>query len=37
VHYLAASSIIGVLPILVCFIVFQKFIVSALTQGAIKE
>jgi multiple sugar transport system permease protein len=37
VHYLAASSIIAVLPVLLCFIVFQKFIVSALTQGAIKE
>lgn len=37
VHYLAAASIIGILPVLICFILFQKFIVSALTQGAVKE
>ncbi len=37
VHYLAAASIIGILPVLICFIAFQKFIVSALTQGAVKE
>lgn len=36
-HLLAAASIIGILPVLICFILFQKFIVSALTQGAIKE
>jgi len=37
VHYLAAASIIGIIPVLVCFVVFQKYIVSALTQGAVKE
>jgi len=36
-HYLAAASLIGILPVLVCFVVFQRFIVSALTAGAVKE
>lgn len=36
-HYLAASSIVGILPVLICFMAFQKLIVGAMTQGAIKE
>lgn len=35
-HYLAAASVISILPVLLIFAVFQKFIVGALTQGAIK-
>lgn len=37
IHYLAAASIIGILPIMICFIIFQKFIVSGLASGAVKE
>ena len=36
-HLLAAGCILGILPTLIIFIVFQRFIVSALTAGAVKE
>ncbi len=35
-HYLAAASVLGILPTVVVFILLQKFIVSALTAGAVK-
>jgi multiple sugar transport system permease protein len=35
-HYLAAASIISILPTLLLFIFLQKYIVSALTAGAVK-
>ena len=35
-QYLAAGSILAILPVIVLFIVFQRFIVGALTDGAIK-
>jgi multiple sugar transport system permease protein len=36
VHFLAASSIIAVAPVIILFIVLQKFIIGALTNGAVK-
>jgi multiple sugar transport system permease protein len=36
VHYLAASSILAIAPVIVIFIVLQKFIIGALTNGAVK-
>lgn len=35
-HYLAAGSILAVVPVMVVFVLLQRFIVGALTQGAIK-
>lgn len=35
-HYLAAASIVAIFPTILLFIVLQKYIVSALTAGAIK-
>jgi multiple sugar transport system permease protein len=35
-HYLAAASIISVLPIILIFVLLQRFIVGALTSGAVK-
>lgn len=35
-HYLAASSVISILPVIVVFVVLQRFIVGALTSGAVK-
>lgn len=35
-QYLAAGSILAILPVIVLFVVFQRFIVGALTDGAIK-
>jgi multiple sugar transport system permease protein len=35
-HYLAAASMLGILPVIVLFMVLQKFIVGALTGGAVK-
>jgi multiple sugar transport system permease protein len=35
-HYLAAASIIGILPVILLFIILQRFIVGALTNGAVK-
>jgi multiple sugar transport system permease protein len=35
-HYLAAASMIGILPVVITFIVLQRFIVGALTNGAVK-
>lgn len=35
-HYLAAASIISVLPIILIFVLSQRFIVGALTSGAVK-
>lgn len=35
-HYLAAASIIGILPTVILFIILQKYIVSAMTSGAVK-
>ena len=35
-HYLAAASILSVLPAVFLFIVFQRFIIGAITAGAVK-
>ena len=35
-HYLAAAGVIAILPTLLVFILLQKFIVSAMTAGAVK-
>ncbi|MFC0469816.1 carbohydrate ABC transporter permease [Halalkalibacter kiskunsagensis] len=35
-HYLAAGSVLSVLPVILLFILLQKFIVGALTSGAVK-
>ena len=35
-HYLAAASMIGILPVILGFILLQKYIVGALTSGAVK-
>lgn len=35
-HYLAAGSVLSVLPVIILFILLQKFIVGALTSGAVK-
>lgn len=36
-HYLAAASIIAITPTIIIFILLQRFIVSAMTAGAVKE
>ncbi|WP_172371740.1 carbohydrate ABC transporter permease [Sporosarcina jiandibaonis] len=36
-HYLAAASIIAILPIIIIFILLQRYIVGALTSGSVKE
>lgn len=35
-QYLAAASVLAILPTLILFVVLQKYIVSALTSGAVK-
>jgi multiple sugar transport system permease protein len=35
-HYLAAGSVLSVLPVIILFILLQRFIVGALTSGAVK-
>ncbi|ALX50125.1 carbohydrate ABC transporter permease [Lentibacillus amyloliquefaciens] len=35
-HYLAAGSVISILPVIVLFVLLQRFIVGALTTGAVK-
>jgi multiple sugar transport system permease protein len=35
-HYLAAASVIAIAPVIAVFVVLQRYIVSALTSGAIK-
>ena len=35
-HYLAAASIVAVAPVIVVFVLLQRYIVSALTSGAVK-
>ena len=35
-HYLAAASIVAVAPVIVAFVLLQRYIVSALTSGAVK-
>jgi multiple sugar transport system permease protein len=35
-HYLAAASVLSVVPAVFLFIVFQRFIISAITAGAVK-
>jgi multiple sugar transport system permease protein len=35
-HYLAAGSIVAIVPTIVIFIILQKYIVSAMTAGAVK-
>ncbi|MFD1177621.1 carbohydrate ABC transporter permease [Paenibacillus puldeungensis] len=35
-HYLAAAAVIGIFPTLIIFIILQRFIVSAMTAGAVK-
>ncbi|PTL39108.1 carbohydrate ABC transporter permease [Alkalicoccus saliphilus] len=36
-HYLAAASMIAILPVIILFVALQKYIVGALTSGAVKE
>lgn len=36
IHYLAAASVLAIIPVMVVFIVLQRFIVGALTAGAVK-
>jgi multiple sugar transport system permease protein len=35
-HYLAAASVVAIAPVIVVFVLLQRYIVSALTSGAIK-
>ncbi|MDQ0338676.1 multiple sugar transport system permease protein [Caldalkalibacillus uzonensis] len=35
-HYLAAASMLAILPVMLVFILLQRFIVGALTSGAVK-
>ncbi|WP_373895480.1 carbohydrate ABC transporter permease [Virgibacillus sp. CBA3643] len=35
-HYLAAGSILSILPVIILFVILQRFIVGALTSGAVK-
>jgi multiple sugar transport system permease protein len=35
-HYLAAASIIAIAPVVAVFVLLQRYIVSALTRGAVK-
>ena len=35
-HYLAAASIIAIMPVIVVFVLLQRYIVNALTSGAVK-
>ncbi|SFL75836.1 multiple sugar transport system permease protein [Paenibacillus sp. 1_12] len=35
-HYLAAASFMGIIPVMIIFILLQRFIVGALTNGAVK-
>ena len=35
-HYLAAASIVAIAPVVVVFVLLQRYIVGALTSGAIK-
>lgn len=35
-HYLSAASIIAIAPIIAIFVMLQRYIVSALTSGAVK-
>lgn len=35
-HYLAAASMIGIIPTIIIFVFLQRFIVSAMTAGAVK-
>ncbi len=35
-HYLAAASIVAILPTIILFVFLQKYIVAALTAGAVK-
>jgi multiple sugar transport system permease protein len=35
-HYLAAASVIAIAPVIAVFVLLQRYIVSALTRGAVK-
>ena len=35
-HYLAAACIIGIIPTVIIFVILQRYIVSAMTAGAVK-
>jgi multiple sugar transport system permease protein len=35
-HYLAAACVVSVVPMVLLYVVFQKFIVSAMTAGSVK-
>lgn len=35
-HYLAAASILSIIPAVILFVVFQRFIIGAITAGAVK-
>ena len=35
-HYLSAASIIAIAPVIAIFVILQRYIVSALTSGAVK-
>jgi multiple sugar transport system permease protein len=35
-HYLAAACVVSVVPMVILYVIFQRFIVSALTAGSVK-
>lgn len=35
-HYLAAGSVLSILPVIILFVLLQRYIISALTSGAVK-
>ncbi len=35
-HYLAAGSIMSIIPVIILFLLLQRYIVGALTTGAVK-
>ncbi len=35
-HYLSAASIVAIAPVVIVFVLLQRYIVGALTSGAIK-
>ncbi len=37
IQYLAAGAVIAIVPVIVVFVALQRFIVGALTQGAVKD
>ena len=35
-HYLSAACVLGIIPTTILFIVLQRYIISAMTAGAVK-